>query len=142
LRSYRVDPAAHVVWAAAPFVFLLAYGVWIAQQGLLANLVNSTFSAVAVAAILAFSVALIGRTAATGGDEVLRVHAHGLADLRGGRAVPWGEVRAITPVWSREAHRVDRYVLTITGGEALTLDRTIGAVDQLVDELRARTGTV
>ncbi|HEY6459276.1 MAG TPA: hypothetical protein VIY73_03965, partial [Polyangiaceae bacterium] len=51
VRSYYAAATRNVVWAAAPFVLLLGYGVWLAHQGMLAHWFNSNFSAVAVTAL-------------------------------------------------------------------------------------------
>jgi hypothetical protein len=138
LRSYRVDGAGHVIWAAAPFVLLLAYGVWLAHQGLLAHWFNSTFSVLAVAALVSMSIVLIAYTAAVGGQEVVHVHANGLLDLRDGRAVRWEEMRALTAIWDPEARCVDRHVLATNDGAQMTLARTIAGIDHLVDAVRVR----
>jgi hypothetical protein len=137
-RSYRGAANRHVIWAASPFVLLLAYGVWLAHQGLLAHWFNSTFSVVAVALLFILSVTLIAYTAAAGGGELVRVHANGILDLRvGPRAVRWDEMRSLTAVCG-EGGIVDRHVLRTADGAALTLGPGIGAVEQLVDELRVR----
>jgi hypothetical protein len=138
LRSYRLDAARHVIWAAAPFVLLLAYGVWLAHQGLLARWFNSTFSVLAVATLFVLSIALIAHTAAVGGAETICVHANGLVDLRSGQAARWDEIHSLTAVWDARAHRVVRHVLATTGGARMSLGSSIAGVDQLVDEVRVR----
>jgi hypothetical protein len=138
LRSYRLDAARHVIWAAAPFVLLLAYGVWLAHQGLLAHWFNSTFSVLAVATLFVLSVALIAHTAAVGGAETIAVHANGLIDLRSGQAARWDEIHSLTAIWDERAARVSRHVLATTGGTRMTLGATIAGVEQLVDEIRVR----
>jgi hypothetical protein len=138
LRSYRIDAARHVIWAAAPFVLLLAYGVWLAHQGLLAHWFNSTFSVLAVATLFVLSIALIAHTAAVGGAETIGVHANGLVDLRSGQAARWDEIHSLTAVWDEHAKRVARHVVATTGGVRMSLGAAIGGVDQLVDEVRAR----
>lgn len=138
VRSYYAAAHRHVIWAASPFVLLLAYGVWIAHQGLLAHWFNSTFSVVAVASLFVLSVALIAYTAAVGGGELVRVHAGGILDLRGGpRAVRWDEMRSLTAVLRADG-LVDRYLLATADGVTMTLGDSVGGVEQLVDELRAR----
>ncbi len=138
LRSYRVDAARHVIWAAAPFVLLLAYGVWLARQDLLTHWFNSTFSVVAVATLFVLSVALIAHTAAVGGAEVFRVHANGLVDLRTGQAARWDEMRSLTAFWDEAGKRVERHVLATTGGARMAIGAAIAGVDHLVDEVRTR----
>jgi hypothetical protein len=138
VRSYHAAAHHHVIWAASPFVLLLAYGLWLAHKGLLAHWFNSTFSVGAVAALFVLSVALIGHTAAVGGGELVRVHAGGLLDLRAGpRAVRWDEIRSLTAVLRADG-RVDHHMLCTADGAMLTLGDSIGAVDQLVDEVRVR----
>jgi hypothetical protein len=138
LRSYRIEGTGHLIWAAAPFVLLLGYGVWLAQQGLLAQWFNSTFSVLAVAALFVMSVVLIAHTAAAGGVEVVRVHANGLLDLRDGQTIRWDEVKALTAVWSPQARRIEQHVLATRVGTRVTLGRAIGGIERLVDEIRAR----
>ncbi|HEY8038232.1 MAG TPA: DUF6585 family protein [Polyangiaceae bacterium] len=139
VRSYYGAANRHVVWAAAPFVLLLAYGVWLAREGLLTHWFNSTFSVVAVTTLFVLSVALIVYTAAVGGGELVRVHVNGLLDLRAGpRAVPWDEMHSLTAVWAEDGSGVERHLLRTTGGATLSLGRSIGGVDDLVDELRLR----
>jgi hypothetical protein len=138
LRSYRIDTARHVIWAAAPFVLLLAYGVWLAQQGLLAHWFNSTFSVVAVATLFVLSIALIAHTAAVGGAEVICVYADGLVDLRSGQAARWDEIHSLIAVWDERGRRIERHIVATTGGVRMLLGAAIAGVDQLVDEVRAR----
>jgi hypothetical protein len=138
LRSYRIGASRHVIWAAAPFVLLLAYVVWLAQQGLLARWFNSTFSVLAVATLFVLSIALIARTAAVGGAETIRVYANGLVDLRSGQAARWDELHSLTAFWDEHGRRVERHVLATTGGVRMLLGAAIGGVEQLVEEVRAR----
>jgi hypothetical protein len=139
VRSYKVATNRNVVWAAAPFVLLLAYGVWLAHQGLLAHWFNSTFSVFAVTVLFVTSIVLIVYTAAGGVDEVVRVHANGILDLRAGpRAVRWDEIRSLTAVWSKEGRVIEHHRLAATDGTTITLGSSIGGVDELVDEIRAR----
>src|SRR5579872_1848453 len=77
-RSYYGAASRNVVWAAAPFVLLLAYGVWLAHQGMIDRVFNSTFSAVAVTALFVVAIVLIVYTSVVGGGELVRVHANGL----------------------------------------------------------------
>ena len=138
VRSYYAAANSKVIWAAAPFVLLLAYGVWLGHQGLLSRWFNSTFSAVAVSTLFVLCVALITRTSAVGGAEVLRVHANGLLDLRAGpRAVRWDEMRSLTAV-THQADAVVEHCLRTSDGTMVKLGESIGEVMQLVDELRVR----
>jgi hypothetical protein len=137
VRTYRAAPHGHVIWAAAPFVLLIAYGVWLAHQGLLLHWFNSTFSVFAVATLFVLSVMLIVYTAAVGGAETVRVHANGILDLRAGpRAIRWDEMQSLTAVWSAQLGRVEGHVLRTTDGATIAFNRTIGGVDTLVEELR------
>ena len=136
-RAFHASAERSSVAAAAPFVVLLAYVVWLAQHGELSRWFNSTFSAAAAAALFILATGLIVRTAA--GAEVIRVHAHGLVDLRAGpRVVRWDEIESVTAVWSPEQGRILRHVLRTTGGDTLPLGRSIAGVDELVESLRVR----
>ncbi len=138
LRSFKPATNRNVIWAAVPFVLLLGYGVWLAHQGLLAHWFNSTFSVVAVAMLFVISVALIVHTAAGGGEELVRLHAGGILDLRvGPRAVRWDEMRSLTAMAGSGAGTLLRHVLQTTDGATIPLGPSIGAVDELVDEIRA-----
>jgi hypothetical protein len=139
VRSFSGAANRNVVWAAAPFVLLLGYGVWLAHQGLLLHWFNSTFSVFAVAFLFVASISLIVHTAAGGGGDVVRVHANGLLDLRvGPRAVRWDEIQSLTAVLTADRQAVDHHVLLTADGATLTLGPSIGGVDELVDEIRAR----
>lgn len=137
-QSYRTGAVGHVIWAAAPFVLLLAYGVWLAHQGLLVRWFNSTFSELAVATLFVLSIALIAHTAAVGGAEVIRVHANGLLDLRTGQAARWDEIRSLTAVWDDQRARIQLHVLATTGGARMAFGVDIAEVNRLVDEVRVR----
>lgn len=137
-RSYRTDAAGHVIWAAAPFVLLLAYGVWLAHQGLLAEWFHSTSSELAVATLLVLSIAVIAYTAAAGGAEAVRVHADGLVDLRTGHAARWDELHSLTAVWDEPSGRIGQHIVATTAGARMALGAAIAGVDQLVDEVRVR----
>ena len=138
-RMFYGAATRHVVWAAAPFVLLLGYGVWLAHQGLLEHWFNSTFSVFAVAALFAISVVLIVYTSAVGGGELVRVHANGILDLRvGPRAVRWDEMQSLTVVAQEDGRPGLRHVLRTTDGETLSLGPSIGGVVDLVDEIRVR----
>lgn len=137
VRSHRVAPDGHVVLAAAPFVLLLAYGVWLGHQGRLMHWFNSTFSMVAVATLFVMSTALIVYTAAGGGAEIVRVHVDGILDLRAGpRAVRWDEMVALTAVPSPDGRSVLRHTLRTADGTVLSLGQSIGQVEELVEEIR------
>jgi len=137
-RTYRDAAPRNVVWAAVPFVMLLAYGVWLAHQGMLQQWFNSTFSVLAVAALFVLSVARIVHTSVAGGAEAIRVHDGGIVDLRAEpRSVQWDEVQSLTAVCG-SGDGVDRHVLRTTDGATLTLGPAIGQVHDLVDEVRAR----
>jgi hypothetical protein len=139
VRSFSAAANRNVVWAAAPFVLLLGYGVWLAHQGLLAHWFNSTFSVLAVTALFVMSIVLIVYTAAGGGEEILRLHANGILDLRHGpRAVRWDEMRSLTAVRSHDGREIDLHRLVTTDGTTIALGASIGAVNELVDEIRAR----
>jgi hypothetical protein len=139
VRGFRGATNRNVVWAAAPFVLLLAYGVWLAHQGLLAHWFNSNFSVFAVAALFVASVVLIVYTAAGGGSDVIRVHANGILDLRiGPRAVRWDEIESLTAVPSHDGRRIGHHRLRTTDGTTVALGPSIGDVDELVDEIRVR----
>lgn len=135
------DGAAHrqSIWAASPFVFLLAYVVWLYHQGQIGHWFNSGFSAAAVTVIFVLAIALISYTAAVGGGELVRVHANGLLDLRAGpRAVRWDEVQSLTAVPAEDGRGVLRHLLRTTDGAVLSLGRSIANVEELVDEVRVR----
>jgi hypothetical protein len=139
VRAFGGATNRNVVWAAAPFVLLLAYGVWLAHQGLLAHWFNSTFSVGAVATLFMASIALIVYTAAGGGSDVVRVHANGILDLRvGPRAVRWDEIRSLTAVPTPDGREVDYHRLLTADGTTIKLGRSIGGVEELVDEIRMR----
>jgi hypothetical protein len=138
VRSFHAAAHRQSAWAASPFVLLLAYVVWLMHKGELGRWFNSGFSAFAVAAIFVLAVALIMYTAAVGGGELVRVHQDGLLDLRAGpRAVRWDEIESLTPVVDSE-HDVIRHLLRTSDGTTLSLGRSIGMVDELVDVIRAR----
>lgn len=139
VRAFGGATNRNVVWAAAPFVLLLAYGVWLAHQGLLAHWFNSTFSVFAVAVLFMASIALIVYTAAGGGADLVRVHANGILDLRvGPRAVRWDEIQSLTAMPSPDGRGVDHHRLLTADGITITLGPSIGAVEELVDEIRLR----
>jgi hypothetical protein len=139
VRAFGGATNRNVVWAAAPFVLLLAYGVWLAHQGLLAHWFNSTFSVFAVAILFMASIALIVYTAAGGGADLVRVHANGILDLRvGPRAVRWDEIQSLTAVPGPDGRGVDHHRLMTADGTTINLGRSIGGVEELVDEIRLR----
>ncbi len=139
VRTFYGAAARNVVWAAAPFVLLLGYGVWLAHQGLLEHWFNSTFSVFAVATLFALSIVLIVYTSAFGGGELVRVHANGIVDLRvGPRAVRWDEMEALTVQAPQDGRPGLRHVLRTTDGATLSFGPSIGGVADLVDELRVR----
>ena len=83
------------------------------------------------------SIALIVRTAAGGGADVVRVHANGILDLRvGPRAVRWDEIQSLTAVPSADGRAVDHHRVLTTDGTSLTLGPSIGGVEELVDAIR------
>jgi hypothetical protein len=128
----------NVIWAAAPFAMLLAYVVWLGHEGLLLRWFNSMFSVAAVSCLFVLSIVLIVYTATIGGAEAVRVHASGIFDMRGqARAVRWDEMRSLVAVCN-DAGVVLRHVLRTEDGTAITLGRSIGDVDALVDEVRVR----
>ena len=138
-RTFYGAATRNVVWAAAPFVLLLGYGVWLARQGLLEHWFNSTFSVFAVASLFALSVVLIVYTSAVGGGELVRVHANGILDLRvGPRAVRWDEMQSLTVAAPQAGHPGVRHVLRTTDGATLSFGPSIGGVVDLVDEIRVR----
>jgi hypothetical protein len=138
-RSYYAAATRNVVWAAAPFALLLGYGVWIAQQGLLSHLFNSTFSAFAVAALFVMAIVLITYTSAVGGGELVRVHANGLLDLRlGPRAVRWDEIESLTAAEPEPGRSVERHRVVTQDGTTIALGPSIGGVHDLVEVIRAR----
>jgi hypothetical protein len=139
VRTFYGAATRNVVWAAAPFVLLLGYGVWLAHQGLLEHWFNSTFSVFAVAVLFALSIVLIVYTSAVGGGELVRVHANGILDLRvGPRAVRWDEMQSLTVMAPEDGRAGLRHVLRTTDGGRLSLGPSIGGVQDLVDELRVR----
>lgn len=139
VRSFYAAASRKVVWAAAPFVLLLAYVVWLAHQGMLSHWFNSSFSVGAVATLFVLSTALIVHTSAVGGGELIRVHANGILDLRlGPRAVRWDEIESLTAQEPDEGGAVERHVLRTTDGETIALGPSIGGVEDLVDEIRVR----
>jgi hypothetical protein len=137
VRSYRTDAARHVIWAAAPFVWLLAYGVWLDSQGLLGRWLNSSFAILPVAALLVLSIGVIASTAAVGGSEVLRLHASGMFDVRAGLAVRWDEVRTLCAARGDPGRRPGS-VLTTSNGARVHLGVEIADLEHLVDEIEAR----
>jgi hypothetical protein len=139
VRPFYAAASRKVVWAAAPFILLLAYVVWLAHEGLLAHWFNSTFSVGAVATLLVLSTALIVHTSAVGGGELIRVYANGILDLRTGpRAVRWDEIESLTAQEAEEGGTVERHLLRTTDGSTIALGPSIGAVEDLVDEIRVR----
>jgi hypothetical protein len=139
VRTFYGAATRNVVWAAAPFVLLLGYGVWLAHQGLLEHWFNSTFSVFAVAALFALAIVLIVYTSAVGGGELLRVHTNGILDLRAGpRAIRWDEMQSLTATAPDAARPGLRHVLRTTDGGSLSLGPSIGGVLDLVDEIRVR----
>jgi hypothetical protein len=139
VRGFRGATNRNVVWAAAPFVLLLAYGVWLAHQGLLAQWFNSTFSVFAVATLFVMAITLIVYTAAGGGNDIVRVHENGILDLRvGPRAVRWDEIQSLTAVPSADGRAVHHHRLLTSDGTTLSLGPSIGNVEELVDEIRVR----
>lgn len=138
VRTFYGAATRNVVWAAAPFVLLLGYGVWLAHQGLLEHWFNSTFSVFAVAVLFALSIVLIVYTSAVGGGELVRVHANGILDLRvGPRAVRWDEMQSLTVLASDDGGGV-RHVLRAMDGTTMVLGPAIGGIGHLVDEIRVR----
>jgi hypothetical protein len=138
VRSYRMAAQRNVIWAAAPFALLLAYVVWLGHEGLLLRWFNSMFSVAAVSSLFVLSIVLIVYTATIGGAEAVRVHANGIFDMRGqARAVRWDEMRSLVAVCS-DAGSVVRHLLRTEDGSVLSLGRSIGDVDALVDEVRVR----
>jgi hypothetical protein len=138
VRTYRAAADRNVIWAAAPFALLLAYVVWLGHEGLLLRWFNSMFSVAAVSTLFLLSITLIVFTSAFGGAEAIRVHANGILDVRGqARAMLWEEMRSLVAVCSNTGV-VLRHVLRSEEGGALTLGPSIGDVDALVDEVRAR----
>jgi hypothetical protein len=141
IRSFSGATNRNVVWAAGPFVLLLGYGVWLAHQGLLAHWFNSTFSVGAVAFLFVVSISLIVRTAAGGGADLVRVHANGILDLRvGPRAIRWDEIESLLAVPSADGRTIDHHRLLTADGSFVSLGRSIGEVEELVDEIRVRMG--
>jgi hypothetical protein len=138
-RSYHVAARSSARVAIIPFVVLLAYMLWLGREGQLSTWFSSTFSAVTVGMLFALSIAVIGHTTSVGGAEVVRVHANGILDLRGGsKAVRWDEIESLTTVWSPDGSGVLRHVLRAKDGARVSLGRSIADVTDLVDQIRAR----
>jgi hypothetical protein len=138
VRSYYAKASQRVIWAAAPFVFLLGYGVWLSHDMELEHWFDSTFSVCVVAALFMMAIAVIVHTAAVGGGELLRVHADGLVDLRGQpRALRWDEMQSLTVLASDDGGGV-RHVLRAMDGTTMVLGPAIGGIGHLVDEIRVR----
>jgi hypothetical protein len=136
VRSFYGAASRNVVWAAAPFVLLLGYGVWLAHEGLLLHWFNSMFSVVAVGVLFTIATALIVYTSAVGGGELVRVHADGILDLRvGPRAIRWNEIQSLTATSSEQ---VVSHVLRTTDGASVSFGPSIGSVHDLIDEIRVR----
>jgi hypothetical protein len=139
VRSYYAAATRNIVWAAAPFVLLLGYGVWLAHEGLLTHWFNSTFSAFAVTALFVMAIVLIVYTSAVGGGELVRVHANGILDLRvGPRAVRWDEISALTVSGVGDGQGPVRHLLLTQDGARISLSSSIGGVEDLLDEIRVR----
>lgn len=133
--------AAHrgTIVAITPFALLLVTIGWIAHQGQITHWFNSTFSAVTVCMLLVIAIAVIMRTAAVGGGEMVRVHKGGLLDLRAGpRAVSWDEIESLTAVSGTAREGIVRHVLRTQDGAVLSLGKSIGGVVDLIDEVRTR----
>ena len=138
LRTFRMAAQRNVIWAAAPFVLLLAYVVWLGHEGQLLRWFNSMFSVGVVSALFALAIVLIAYTAAVGGAEAVQIHALGIVDVRREpRAVRWDEMRSLLTVCSPSG-AVLRHVLRSEDGAAMTLASSIGDVEALVDEVRVR----
>jgi hypothetical protein len=138
-RSFYAAATRNVIWAAAPFVLLLGYGVWLAHQGLLEHWFNSTFSVGAVGVLFVLAVVLIVYTSAVGGGELVRVHSNGILDMRvGPRAILWHEMQSLTARPSENGRDVVSHVLRTSDGMTVALGPSIGAVFDLVDEIRVR----
>jgi hypothetical protein len=138
-RTYRVAAQSSARVAIIPFALLLAYMLWLGREGQLSKWFPSTFSAVTVGILFALSIAVIGYTSSAGGAEVVRVHANGILDLRGGaKAVRWDEIESLTTVWSPDGSGVLRHLLRTQDGSQLSLGRSIADVANLVDEIRVR----
>jgi hypothetical protein len=136
VRSFYGAASRNVVWAAAPFVLLLGYGVWLAHEGRLLQWFNSTFSVGAVGVLFTIATALIVYTSAVGGGELVRVHSDGILDLRvGPRAIRWNEIQSLTAASSEQ---VVRHVLRTTDGASVSFGPSIGGVHDLIDEIRVR----
>jgi hypothetical protein len=139
VRSYYAAASERVIWAAAPFAFLLAYGVWLSHDMQLDHWLNSTFSVFAVAGLFVLAIVLIVHTAAVGGGELLRVHADGLLDLRIlPRIMRWDEIQSLTAVASEDGRDGRRHLLRATDGTTMWLGPTIGGIRDLLDEIRVR----
>ncbi len=138
-RSYYAAAHGSSGVAIVPFALLLAAMLWLSHEGQLLHWFNSMFSAGAVAVLFVMSIVLIAYTSAVGGGELVRVHAGGLLDLRAGpRMVRWDEIESLTTVWSEDGSGVLRHLLRTQDGTQLSLGRSIAAVGDLVDEVRAR----
>jgi hypothetical protein len=139
VRSYYAAASQRVIWAAAPFVFLLGYGVWLSHDMELDRWFNSTFSVFAVAALFVLAIVLIVHTAAVGGGELLRVHADGLLDLRAlPRAIRWDEIQSLTAVASADGRHGRRHLLRARDGTTVWLGPAIGGIRDLMEEIRVR----
>jgi len=138
VRSYYAAASQRVIWAAAPFVFLLGYGVWLSHDMELDHWLDSTFSVCTVAGLFLLAIGVIVHTAAVGGGELVRVHADGLVDLRGQpRAFRWDEMQALTALASEDGSGVG-HVLRTMDGTTLSLGAAIGGIRDLVEEIRVR----
>jgi len=139
VRSYYAAASQRIIWAATPFVFLLGYGAWLSHDTELEHWFDSTFSALAVAALFVLAIVLIVTTAAVGGGELLRVHADGLLDLRTlPRAVRWDEIQSLTAVASEDGRNLHRHVLRAVDGTTVWLGPAIAGMRDLVEEIRVR----
>jgi hypothetical protein len=139
LRSYYAAASQRVIWAAAPFVFLLAYGVWLSQGMELDHWLNSTFSVFAVAGLFVLAIVLIVHTAAVGGGELLRVHADGLLDLRAlPRVIRWDEIQSLTAVAWEDGRDGRGHLLRAVDGTTMWLGPSIGGIRDLMEEIRVR----
>jgi hypothetical protein len=139
VRSYYGAANQGVIWAAVPFLSLLGYGVWLGSDMQLDKWLCHGFSVPVVASLLGSAVVLIVYTSAVGGGAMLRVHADGLLDLRGGpRAIRWDQMRSLTVVAREDGRNVGAYVLRTTDGASVSLGPSIGGVRDLVDAIRMR----
>jgi hypothetical protein len=145
VRSYY-GAKPRVILAAAPFVLLLGYGVWLAHGMGLEQWFFDTFSVATVAVLLTCCVVLIVYTSAIGDGELLRVHAGGLLDLRveqvrpigAPKAIRWDEIESLTAVGSDDGRAVRRHVVRTYDGTRVSLGPIIGGVGDLVEEIRVR----